>query len=93
MINGGMQLAIGVDIDSVQVYTSKVASGRTVDYAVWVQHWQQLEHKVVSQYFRIQTRPCQVVDDALHHPACSTLSRMHTARYHDTLPGLDGVWV
>ena len=63
----------------VQVRTSKVASIVAVDYAVWVEHGNNLEAKTVAQQSCIEAGSREEVKHTLHHPACIALARVHSA--------------
>jgi hypothetical protein len=91
VINGWLHLTRGVNPAPVQVDSGKVASGVAVDDPVGVEHGHHLEDEVVSQDLGVQTWPCEVVEDTLHHPAGTGLARMDPRRDADALPILDGI--
>jgi len=44
-----MELATGVDPDSIEVDACEIASRAAIDNTVWVKHWKQLKDEVVSK--------------------------------------------
>jgi hypothetical protein len=76
VVDRGLKFFAWFDPTSIEVKSSKVAPAVSIHDTVDVQHWNQLEHKIVSQNFGVQRRSCQVIHDSFHHPACACLTRM-----------------
>jgi hypothetical protein len=82
-----MELATGVDPDSIEVDACEIASRAAINNTVWVKHWKQLKDEVVSKDLGIQGWSRDVVDNTLHHPGGPRLSRVNPAANHDAFPG------
>ena len=71
---------------SVEIATRQWASVVAVDDAVGVQHGDDFEHEVVSEYLCLRiVRVGQKIEDTLHHPWADRLTRMHSRSQYHTL--------
>ncbi len=68
MIDRWVYFPLRVVPNTVEVDAGQVATSRTVDNAVRVEHRNDLEDEVVSENLRIQRRTSQVIKYALHYP-------------------------
>ena len=72
-----MKFLVRIHPLSVQIYSCKVASSVTVDDSIWVEHWDNLEDKVVSEKSGTKTGAYKVVNYAFNHKGGSSLSRVN----------------
>ena len=93
VINGGMNLSLGVVPDSVEIHSCQVAASAPINDAIWVEHRDNLEHEVVSEDLGIKGGTREIVDDSLHYPGGSALSGVHARCYYDTLSVFDGLGI
>mmetsp|Transcript_5913 Transcript_5913/g.5318 ORF Transcript_5913/g.5318 Transcript_5913/m.5318 type:complete len:436 (+) Transcript_5913:557-1864(+) len=93
VINGGVELSGRVDPAPVEVYSRQVAPGTAIDDPIRIQHWDDLENKVVSQNLGIQRRSRQIIKDAFHHPGGAAFARVDPGGEDDPLAVLDGIRV
>ena len=92
-ISCGLHLARRVDPTPVDVHSSQVTAGVSVDDSIWVEHGHDLEDKVVSEDFGVQTGACEIVQNAFHHPRGSGFARMNPRTNDNTFPILNGLRV
>jgi hypothetical protein len=90
MIDCWVYFPLRVIPNTVEVDTGQVATSRTIDNAVGVEHRNDLEDEIVSENLRVQGRPSQVIQYALHYPRGGRLARVHTRGYNHALTVFNG---
>ena len=93
MVHSWLHFPGRIDPASVEIYAGQVASRVAVDDAIWVEHRNDLENKVVPEYLGVQRWTSQIVENALHHPTCAGFTRMHSRRNTYALSVLDALRV
>ena len=71
---------------SVQITSCQRASVVSIDHAIWIEHWDHFEHKILSQQlcFR-RCRIAQEVESSSHHPGTYWFSWVDSRCYNHTL--------
>lgn len=67
VVNGGMELLVGIDPLAIQIYQTEIAPVVADNDAVRIQHRHYLEDEVLPQYFGDVGVAQQVLDDVLDH--------------------------
>ncbi len=67
VINGWMQLLVGVYPLPIKINSCQIAPCVPINYTIWVQHWYDLEYKVISEYPCPYTRANEIVNYPLDH--------------------------
>lgn len=93
MVHCRVKLSRRINPASVQVNSGQIAPRTAIDDTINVEHRNDLENEVVAEDLCLQERSCQVINDTLHHPAGTCLSRMNTRRYYNTFARLDSLRV
>ena len=78
VVDGWMENFGGCFPSTIQVTARQRAPIVAIDDAVWVQHWNNFEDKVLPQQLRLyRVRRSKEVESSFHHPRANGFSRVH----------------
>ena len=82
MIYWWIQLLVRINPLPIEVDSSQITSCISINDAIWIQHWNDFENKVVTENPGSQTWPNKIVNNTFDHEWGASFTRMDSGRYH-----------